>query len=302
MRLGWSVAAAACAGLALAGCAHRRRPPPPAPTVRYMVEPSWQVGEVWFYPHETFTFDATGLATVLGADHAPLTTDNETYDPGAMAAAMQAVQLPAIATVTDLQTGRAVDVRVNDRGPADPGRLIALTPRVAALLGMTGPAQVRVRFDPVRSAALAHQVQGHAGDLAIVTAPRGDVQQTQLAPLAGSGQEAGRFAGRGVTVAQAGEAQDVVVPLRLAEQVMQAAVAPGALMIDAGVFTHEDAARRRVRAAADVDVRLERSRTGGVTSFAVRAGPFSDLAGADAALRRMREDGVSDARIVVDAR
>jgi rare lipoprotein A len=121
---------------------HRPKPPSPPP-IRYVVGPAWQADGVWYYPHETFSLNQTGIASVIAPDHPPLTANNEPYDPNALAAAMQAVQLPAIATVTNLDTGRAVMVRVNDRGPVDPGRLIAVTPRVAALLGIRGVARVR---------------------------------------------------------------------------------------------------------------------------------------------------------------
>ncbi len=58
--------------------------------------------------------------------------------------------------MTDLDTGRQLLVRLNDRGPADPGRLIALTPAAAALLGIPrdGVARVRVQLEVAPSEAL----------------------------------------------------------------------------------------------------------------------------------------------------
>ena len=66
-----------------------------------------------------------------------ITVDNETYDPNALAAASPVLPLPSIVTITNLVNGRSMDVRVNDRGPAIPGRVIAVTPRVASLLGFS---------------------------------------------------------------------------------------------------------------------------------------------------------------------
>jgi rare lipoprotein A len=287
--------------LLLAGCRHKAPPPPPPPPVSYVLEPAWQAGDAWFYPHETFDFDGTGIAAVMPADHDTLTTDNETYDPDAMAAAMQAVQLPAIATVTNLETGLAVTVRVNDRGPADPGRLIAVTPRVAQLLGMTGPAaRVRVTFDPQRSAALAHQLLGHSADLAIAAAPQAGVQQSDLAPLAGTAQESTRQLAARPAATDTPEAPTLAVPLHLPEQVTQSYADPGTLMIDAGSFTHESAARIQIASMPDANARLIRSRAGGQTTYTVRAGPYPTIDEADAALAAMLRDGVTSARIVVD--
>ena len=46
-----------------------------------------------------------------------LTADGEAFDQGALAAAHRTLQLPALARVTNLENGRAVLVRINDRGP-----------------------------------------------------------------------------------------------------------------------------------------------------------------------------------------
>jgi rare lipoprotein A len=285
--------------LLLASCAHHK-PAPPPPPVQYVLEPAWQAGDIWFYPHETFDLDQTGIATVIEDGHDKLTTDNETYDPDAMAAAMQSVQLPAIATVTNLENGHQVTLRINDRGPENPARLIAVTPRVALLLGMSGPARVRVQFDPRLSGALAHQLQGHSADIAIQAAPMGAVAQSDLAPLSGSSQEAVRSETQTPQAAAEVEAPSIAVPLRLPDQWSQAYADPGTLMIDAGTFTHESAARRRLASLPDATARIVRSRSGGQTSYAVEAGPYQDIAEADGALARIIEDGATDARIVVD--
>ena len=130
------------AALVLGGCAdsgglgsvwarlfHHAPPPPPAPSVHYVVGTGYQMGGVWYYPFENFGFDQTGIAAVKTGPYGPLTTDGEPDDPTAMVAAMQTLQLPSILRVTNLSNGRQVLVRANDRGPANPGRLIALSPR-----------------------------------------------------------------------------------------------------------------------------------------------------------------------------
>jgi rare lipoprotein A len=171
---------------------------------------------------------------------------------------------------------------------------------VAALLGMAGPARVRVQFDPRLSAALAHQLQGHSADIAIEAAPRGAVAQSDLAPLAGSSQETVRAMAATAQATQAADAPAITVPLRLADQWTQAYADPGTLMIDAGTFTHQSAAYQRLAALPDANARIVRSRSFGQTSYAVVAGPYQDIAEADGALERIIADGATDARIVVD--
>jgi hypothetical protein len=84
--------------------------------------------------------------------------------------------------------------------------------------------------------------------------------------------------------------------------VTQSYVEPGTLRIEAGSFTHESAARTRQEAILDAGARLVRSRSGGVTTYSVEAGPYEDVGAADTALAAMLRDGVRDARIVVDLR
>ena len=112
------------APLLLAGCGPRKAAQ--APGAHYVVGPAYQAGGVWRYPAEDFQLDATGVATVL-PDRAGLTADGEAYDAAAMAAAHPTLQLPAVAVVTNLETGAQAVVRVNDRGPDNPARVIGLT-------------------------------------------------------------------------------------------------------------------------------------------------------------------------------
>jgi rare lipoprotein A len=239
---------------------------------RYVLEDAWQGNGVWFYPKENFSLDQTGIAAVQPASHAARTTDNEAYDPFAMMAAMQEVQLPAIAIVTNLDNGRQAMVRVNDRGPADPHRLIALSPGAADVLGIDRAARVRVQFDPAMSLALARQVQGHAADLPIDTAPVGQVHEVSLALLSGTRQEAPRRLAATPAPAAGGAAQPVRVPDRPPEDFEQTAPDPGPLMIAAGTFTHQDAAQLRL-AALGGGARLIRVADGHATNFDVETGP-----------------------------
>ena len=103
-----------------------------------MLGAPYQAGGVWYYPRESYEGQETGLATVYPSGHAELTADGEVFDQTALAAAHQTLQLPAIARLTNLENGRQVLVRINDRGPATPHRLIEVTRRTATLLRLPG--------------------------------------------------------------------------------------------------------------------------------------------------------------------
>lgn len=80
------------------------------------------------------------------------TASGEPVDPGDLTAAHRTLPLGTRATVTNRETGRSVEVRINDRGPARGDRVIDLSARAASELGMerTGVAPVVVEADPAR--------------------------------------------------------------------------------------------------------------------------------------------------------
>jgi rare lipoprotein A len=89
-----------------------------------------------------------GLASVYG-DHlnGKKTASGESYDSSALTAAHRSLPLGAEIRVTNLANGRSVQVRVNDRGPHVEGRIVDLSARAAAALGMrTGVARVRLEI------------------------------------------------------------------------------------------------------------------------------------------------------------
>ena len=177
--------------------------PAPKPDPHYVLGSPYQVDGVWFYPSESYSLNETGLASVLPDGKPRLTTDGETFDQTAMAAAHPTLQLPAIARITNLENGLQVTVRLNDRGTGDPGRLVQVTRRAATLLGMPDNGIARVRLEVLQTESrLAADALPGAPDLHMTTAPRDAVQVAQLAPPPGVAQ--GR--GREVTVTDAGAA------------------------------------------------------------------------------------------------
>jgi rare lipoprotein A len=100
----------------------------------------------------------TGLASWYGKPfHGRRTASGEVYDMNAMSAAHKTMPLPSFALVRNPANGREVVVRVNDRGPFKPGRIIDLSRAAARLLGIAGLAKVEVRrltIHETRSGAL----------------------------------------------------------------------------------------------------------------------------------------------------
>ncbi len=121
----------------------------------------YQVLGRWYHPADDRGYDITGVASWYGPGFHGLSTANgEPYNQDGLTAAHKTLPLPCYVEVTNLENGRQLVVRVNDRGPFIGERLIDLSRRSAQLLGIdrAGTAKVRVRRvypDAVTIAALA---------------------------------------------------------------------------------------------------------------------------------------------------
>ncbi len=80
------------------------------------------------------------------------TANGEIYNQEDLTAASRSLPLGTLVMVTNLDNGRAVEVRINDRGPFAKGREIDLSHRAARVLGILNPGTVRVRIDVISMA------------------------------------------------------------------------------------------------------------------------------------------------------
>ena len=86
-----------------------------------------------------------GIASWYGEPfHGRKTSSGETYDMHRLTAAHKSLPLPTYVQVTNLDNGRRIVVRVNDRGPFHEGRIIDLSYAAARKIGMIGPGTARV--------------------------------------------------------------------------------------------------------------------------------------------------------------
>ncbi|HYD17979.1 MAG TPA: septal ring lytic transglycosylase RlpA family protein [Patescibacteria group bacterium] len=114
----------------------------------YKTGKPYRVGSVWYYPTEDFSLVETGIASWYGPDfHGKRTANGERYDQHELTAAHRTLQMPSLVRVTNLENGRSVVVRINDRGPFAHGRVIDVSKRSAELLGFIGKGTARVRLE-----------------------------------------------------------------------------------------------------------------------------------------------------------
>jgi rare lipoprotein A len=88
-----------------------------------------------------------GLASWYGPGfHSGRTANGEPYDMNGFSAAHKTLPLPSVAEITNLENGRTIRVRINDRGPFVSGRIIDLSKGAAQTLGVTGLSKIKLKF------------------------------------------------------------------------------------------------------------------------------------------------------------
>ena len=128
-------------------------------------------------------FDATGIASWYGeAYHGQPTANGEIFDMNALSAAHPTLPLPSLVQVKNLENGREVVVRVNDRGPFVPNRMIDMSKRAADELGflVAGETKVSVRY--LGPAPVANELAGQ-GSAPFERAPERQLPPTRSAAV-----------------------------------------------------------------------------------------------------------------------
>jgi len=285
----------------------------PAP---YKIGKPYQVNGVWYYPKADYKYSETGIASWYGPGfHGKRTANGEVYDENGLTAAHKTLPMPAMVRVTNLENGRSIQVRINDRGPFEAGRVIDMTRRGAQLLGFIqqGTARVRVDIMPEESQQLAALSSRSGGDQVPPppkAAPVGEVTGGGLAPLAGSkvnpgqpqpGQpQAGAKPPAAATAQPGTKVASVAVP-QPDGKVTQVAVKPTSIYIQAGAFLRQSNANqlggqlRKYGQVRVTPIKVERQ-----NYYRVRIGPIASVEEADKTLKRMIADGHPESRIVVD--
>ena len=121
----------------------------------YRVGKPYSVNGRTYVPSENLSYRAEGIASWYGPDfHGRLTANGEVFDMHAISAAHPTMPLPSYARVTNLDNGRSIIVRINDRGPYVRNRIVDLSIGTAKALNFYGHGLARVRVEYVGPAPL----------------------------------------------------------------------------------------------------------------------------------------------------
>ncbi|MBC7767713.1 MAG: septal ring lytic transglycosylase RlpA family protein [Phycisphaerales bacterium] len=264
-----------------------RAPPASAPEAerpqwleQERVGPPYEANGRWYVPTPEPGYAETGTASWYGPTfHGQATASGEIFDQEALTAAHPTLPIPSLVQVTNLENGREVIVRVNDRGPFVGERLIDLSRRSAEVLGFEQQGQARVH---VRYLGPAPR-RVDAGGAPVVAQPptrqmalaRTEEGPTSLLPQPVQGQEQG-FALAGA-------------PLAPRPAPYAPPAANGSFYVQIGAYadlTNAHRVRDEVSAAGPVSVDVRETGNGGEL-FRVRLGPWRSREEADAARRQL---------------
>ena len=271
----------------------------------YKIGEPYSVNGNWYYPKRDLTYDETGIASWYGEEFAGrLTANGEIFEPGIVSAAHQTLPMPSIVRVTNLENGRSLVVRINDRGPFVRGRIIDLSREAARLLEFSqqGTAKVRVLLlaEPtIRIEKLAKR--GLFPNLSTTTKSEAKPEFTGVG-IPDITFSADSSTGRSSYTSEPGQsAIDLLANRPRVGDVRDIPAGSTNIWIQVGAFRSENS-------AGIVLSRIDGLGTGKITStfrdgetlYRVRIGPVKDVALADNILEGVVDLGFQGARIIVE--
>jgi rare lipoprotein A len=260
---------------------------------RYQVGSPYQVAGRWFTPREQPGYDKTGLSSWYGeAFHRRQTSNGEWFDMATLTAAHATLPLPSYAKVTNLENGRTIIVRINDRGPFVDTRVLDVSKRVAEILGYKQQGTAKVRVQYIGPAPLNDE-GSH-----LVAMNRELKHGTPLRQMIAAAN-GGRSQDFQVADAEREPAQRVKYTEEPVQQFEQAQSASVNYFVQVGSFADPDNAERIREQLSDVGpVQVAEIMGSNGPIYRVRVGPLHDEDEAQVALNQVYGYGLPDARVI----
>ncbi len=270
---------------------------------RYKVGNPYKVAGIWYYPERNLTYDETGIGSWYGDEFAgKLTANGEIFDPELVTAAHKTLPMPSVVRVTNLDNGKSLVVRINDRGPFVAGRIIDLSREAARRIGYKDNGLARVRVQVLAEQSLRLEKLAKNGEFpSIGGVPTTAMPEVEAAAKPTVNLTATSNTGRSAYSSNNGQsALDLLSQSRVGE-VMTVAPVTTQIWVQVGAFHSESS-------AASVLAQVETVGNGEVSSMSkagqtlhrVRLGPVQTVSEADKLLDGVVKIGFSGARIIVD--
>ena len=275
----------------------------------------YSIKSVRYTPKETYYHEETGTASWYGPGfHGKKTANGEIFNKYELTAAHRTLQMPSLIEVTNLQNGKSIVLRVNDRGPFAHNRILDVSERAAELLGFKNNGVTKIRLkvlaeESKQIADIAKQGKTTRGmETAYNQAGRATTQ-----PAAHAGKmvppQPTQLASAKVPSVQQETLNDPLVVGKydnsgrfMPDPIVKNTLNPtGDIFIQAGSFGNPNNARSlsgqlgAIAPSNVIPVDVE-----GSIFHRVRLGPFIDMAQAQSALTKVAATGQSSAIIVVE--
>jgi len=249
-----------------------------SPQPHFKVGAPYTINGRQYVPRDDLAYNETGVASWYGPGfHGKSTANGERFDENALTAAHRTLPLPSMVQVTNLDNGRSVVLRVNDRGPFAKDRILDVSKRAAEVLGFRrrGKAPVRVTVLANESLALRNGV--------------GAVAPLPASPPASPPTPAPTFQ------------MATVYPNPNPGPISATVAGTDSWYIQAGAFSDTVNARRVVSSLATLGpAHLSQTLQDGRPLTRVRIGPLPNTRDAARLLRRVQASGYPEARLVAD--
>lgn len=247
----------------------------------YKIGKPYKIFGTWYYPKEDYKYSEVGIASWYGSDfHNRKTANGEKYDMNTLTAAHRTLPLPSIVKVTNLENGRSLVLRVNDRGPYAKNRIIDISKRGATLLGYQtqGTAKVRVEIMEKESkqlkAALLGNEKSNPKAYTIANKRSNDIRPMQLTSN---------------------------IPQNASVNKNNKNSQKKQVFVQAGSFSQENlASDLRSKLSKFGTSKVSAASVGNSTFYRVRLGPYYDESDASEVLEKVRDYGIYEAKLVRD--
>jgi rare lipoprotein A len=279
--------------------------PAPGEGGRVVIGAPYVVDGVRYVPREQWDYDEVGVISWYGDDfHLQKTANGERFDRDAVSGAHPTLPLPSIVDVTNLDNGRSLRVRVNERGPFRNDRIMDVSHEAARELGFAKTGLARARVQYVGPGAVWHAsgrqvAQSHPKSRR--TDKPAPEPVTHLVQSGGAPLMTAALVQPPRTVRLDAQTPPVLLAAAAVTRPVppKAAPPPGAYRVQAASFSNPENARRAVgllRAAGPAAVEaIDRE---GVTLYRVLLAGPATAAQADALRARVAVAGFADARVI----
>jgi len=259
----------------------------------YKIGEPYRIGGKWYHPRINDGYEEKGKASWYGKKfHGRLTANGEEFDRFGITAAHKTLPMPSVVKVTNLENGKYIHVRVNDRGPFVNDRIIDLSEQAAKLLGFKeqGVADVKVEFDKKATRQLFYEIEeeDHMYDSYQIVEAKGDSVIKEISRTIKDNPAEYKYYKKHVKTADEEKAESLDVP-------------EGVYVIQVGAFSVLKNANNVEHTLENTaPVMIENALIGGKEIFRVKLGPFEDIDEADNILSEVAKLGFEDAIIMAN--